>query len=103
MVVFTVRDMRVSAQATAVLEAVRSEDANACVLCNLSSNEVQISAPTASLTELCDALTHAGFDPVLRGSSGPVVRGLRRQPQRIPFVGADHDFSGSSGIDSSGL
>jgi copper chaperone CopZ len=95
MFIFSVRDMRVSRQAAAVLEAVNHVDVNATVSINLLANEVQIAQASASATELSDAIAHAGFDPVLR-DCGRTVRGPRQTPPKIPSEGFDHDFSASA-------
>jgi copper chaperone CopZ len=99
MFVFSVRDMRVSGQADAVLAAVKHVDENASVLVNLWAQEVQISPTTAGATELHDAIVHAGFDPILRNGGGPSAQGRRQAPHRIPFVRLD-DFSALSGAAS---
>jgi len=72
MFIFSVRDMRVSSQAAAVLQAVNHVDADASVSINLLAHEVQITPASAGATELADAIAHAGFDPVLR-DCGPAV------------------------------
>ena len=95
MFIFSVRDMRVSSQASAVREAVNHVDVNATVSINLLANEVLIAPATAGATELSDAIAHAGFDPVLK-DCGHTVRGPRQTPARIPFDGFDHDFSASA-------
>ena len=95
MFIFSVRNMRVSSQAVAVLNAVNHVDVNATVSINLLANEVQIAPAIASATELSDAIAHAGFDPVLR-DCGQTVRGPRQTPPEIPFEGFDHDFSVSA-------
>jgi copper chaperone CopZ len=95
MFIFSVRDMRVSSQAVAVLEAVNHVDVNASVFINLVASEVQIVPAIAGATELSDAIAHAGFDPVLRDYGHT---GLRQTRPRIPFEGFDHDFSVSAGL-----
>jgi hypothetical protein len=99
MFVFTVRDMRVSGQAAAVLAAVQHVDEDASVFVNLSMHEVEVSLTTAGATELRDAIIHAGFDPVLRNSSGGTALDRRQAPHRIPFVRLD-DFSALPGAAS---
>lgn len=93
MFVFKVHDMRVSGQAAAVMAAVRHVDENASVVIDLPQNEVRISPVTAGATALSDAIAHAGFNPVL-GDRGVRVSG--QPPPKIPFDGADHDFTASS-------
>lgn len=66
MVTFSVRDMRVSSQAEAVLEAVKHVDGNALVSISLHANEVQIAQASACTIELSDAIAHAGFKPELK-------------------------------------
>jgi copper chaperone CopZ len=95
MFIFSVRDMRVSSQAAAVLEAVIQIDVNASVSINLMAHEVQIAPTSAGATDLSDAIAHAGFDPVLR-DCGHAVRGFRQAPPKIPFDGFDHDFTAAS-------
>ena len=95
MFVFTVKDMRVSGQAAAVLAAVKHVDKNAAVFVNLRAHEVQIASARAGATALSDAITDAGFNPILRGRA---LRRLGQPPAKIPFVGFDHDFSASSGV-----
>ena len=97
MFIFSVRDMRVSSQAAAVLEAVNHVDVNATVSIDLLANEVQIVQASASATELSDAIAHAGFDPVLR-DCGHTVRGPWQIPPKIPFEGFAHDFGASAEI-----
>jgi hypothetical protein len=89
--------MRVSTQAAAVLTAVKHVDEHAVVLLDLPAHQVHIAPAAASATQLSDAIIHAGFDPVLRGSSGGMAQGRRQAPPRIPFDGADHDFSAAPG------
>ena len=95
MFIFSVRDMRVSSQAAAVLKAVNHVDLNAVVSINLQAHEVRIIPATAGAIELSDAIAHAGFDPVLK-DCGHAVRGLRQAPPKIPFEGFDHDFTAAS-------
>ena len=95
MFIFSVRNMRVSSQAVAVLNAVNHVDVNATVSINLLANEVQIAQASAGATELSDAIAHAGFDPVRR-DCGHAVRGPGQTPPKIPFEGFDHDFSASA-------
>jgi len=95
MFIFSVKDMRVSSQAAAVLAAVNHVDVNAYVFINLLAHEIRIVPTSAGATELSDAIAHAGFDPVLR-NCGHAVRGLRQTPPKIPFEGLDHDFTASA-------
>ena len=95
MFIFSVRDMRISSQAAAVLEAVNHVDVKACVSINLLAHEVRIAPASAGATELSDAIAHAGFDPVLR-NCGDAVRGFGQTPPKIPFEGFDHDFTAAS-------
>jgi copper chaperone CopZ len=95
MFIFSVKDMRVSSQAAAVLNAVNHADGHASVSINLSTHEVHISPSTAGATELSDAISHAGFDPVLN-DYGRTGRGLHQALLAIPFEGFDHDFSASA-------
>ena len=92
MFIFTVKDMRVSSQAAAVLNAVNHADGDALVCVDLSTNEVHIVPRTAGATVLSDAISHAGFDPVLK-VQGRAGRGVTQAPLAIPFEGFDHDFS----------
>lgn len=93
---FSVRDMRVSSQAEAVLRAVRHVDLHASIHINLFASEVQITPSQANATDLSDAISHAGFHPVLR-ECGDTVRGLRQTPPKISFESSKHDFSVSAG------
>ena len=95
MFIFSVRDMRVSSQAAAVVEAVNHVDVNASVSINLLAHEVRIAPRTAGATELSDAIAHAGFDPMLR-DCGHTVQGPGQTAPKIPFEGFDHDFSASA-------
>lgn len=92
MFIFSVKDMRVSSQAAAVLKAVNHADADASVSINLVAHEVHILPRTAGATELSDAIAHAGFDPVLK-ENGRAGRGHDQPPPKIPFEGFNHDFS----------
>jgi len=66
MVTFSVKDLRVSSQAEAVLEAVKHIDGNALVSISLHANEVQIAQASAGAMELSDAIAHAAFNPELK-------------------------------------
>ena len=92
MFIFSARNMRVSSQAAAVLEAVNQIDVNAFVSINWPANEVQIAQANVGATEKSHAIAHAGFAPVLRACSN-TVREPRQTPPKIPFEGIDHDFS----------
>jgi hypothetical protein len=95
MFIFSVRDMRVSSQAAAVLKAVNHADADASVSINLFAHEVLIVPRTAGATELSDAIAHAGFDPVLK-ERGRTGQGHHQAPPKIPFEGFDHDFTAAA-------
>ncbi len=99
MFVFTVKDMRVSSQATALLLAIKQVDEDATVLADVESHSVEVVPATAGATELSDAIIHAGFDPVLVVKSSDAVR-LGQAPAKIPFEGFDHDFSSATSGDS---
>ena len=66
MATFSVKDMRVSSQAEAVLEAVRRVDGNALASIRLQANEVQIAQESAGAIELNDAIAHAAVNPELK-------------------------------------
>lgn len=89
MFTFTIRDMRVSGQADAVVDAVKHTDRNAFVVVNLTTHEVQISPTIAGAAELSEAISGAGFDPVLSERECPRQG---RAPAKIPFEGFAHDF-----------
>jgi copper chaperone CopZ len=95
MFIFLIRDMRVSSQAEAVLEAVNHVDVYASVSINLLAHEVRIASRTADATDLSDAIAQAGFDPVLR-DCGCTVLGPGQTAPKIPFEGSDHDFSATT-------
>lgn len=97
MFIFSVRDMHVSSQAVAVVEAVNHVDVNASVSIDLLAHEVRIAPTSAGATELSDAMARAGFDPVLK-DCGHTVRGLGQTPPKTPFDGFDHDFSVSAEV-----
>ncbi|MBC7991401.1 MAG: hypothetical protein H7Y19_17725 [Luteimonas sp.] len=94
MFIFSIRDMCVSSQAEAVLDAICHLDAHASVSINLVAHEVRIAPRTAGATALSDAITHAGFDPELQACAR-VMRGPGQAPPKIPFAGLDHDFTAS--------
>lgn len=66
MVIFSVKNMRVSSQTRAMFEAVKHVDGNALVSISLHANEVQIARASAGAIELSDAIAHAGFNPELK-------------------------------------
>ena len=53
---------------------------------------VEITLGTAGAVELGDAISEAGFTPVLM-PSGFTLPGLGRTLQNLPFEGPDHDFN----------
>lgn len=96
MFVFKVKDMRVSGQGDAVMQALKHVDASASIQVDVSTRKVRITCTTAGATEWGDAIVHAGLTPVLT-SNARVGLG-KRTPAKIPFGGgSDHDFSVCSG------
>ena len=92
MFLFNVHDMHLCASAVAIVKAVKAVDERACVYINMGRRGVEVVPEKAGATELSDAIAGAGFTPVLL-PQGHTLPGLHRARPRIPFVGADHDFS----------
>jgi hypothetical protein len=91
MFVFSVKDMLACDSAVAIVKAVKGIDDEASVYVNLGRRGVEITPARAGARELSDAISSAGFTPVLL-ESGFVLAGLGRTREKIPFEGHDHDL-----------
>ena len=91
MFIFSVKDMHACDSALAVIRAVKSVDLGACVHVSLARRGVEIVPSRAGATELSDAISRAGFTPLLL-PRGYALPGVGRTPPKIPFEGHDHDL-----------
>lgn len=92
MFIFSVKDMEACDSAVAIVKSVLHVDEDATVFVSMARHGVEITTESAGAAQMSDAISDAGFTPVLL-PSGMKLPGLGRTPQSIPFSGADHDFS----------
>lgn len=100
MFIFNVKDMEACDSAVAIVKSVLHVDEEATVFVSMARHGVEITTESAGAAQMSDAITDAGFTPVLL-PSGRTLPGSAKTPQCIPFNGADHDFSAGLQRDAS--
>jgi hypothetical protein len=90
--IFSVPDMAVTDSGISIVKAVLSVDECATVFISMVRRGVEVTASKAGAAELSDAISSAGFSPLLL-ERGYAIRRSHVVPPKIPFDGADHDFT----------
>jgi hypothetical protein len=93
MFIFSVPDMTATDSVIAIVEAVLFVDEGATVYISMARRGVEVTPAKAGAAEFSDAISGAGFSPLLLERRYAMPRLHAAASPRFPCDGADHDFT----------